>query len=119
MSYSDFMNKVRYWDNRTAKWFMRHFYFMFFQIVLVGIFFVWFMNVFSVIDISQAAGNDIITRMLKSVSVNISILVLLLLLNSFWLLFMFNSMQRLATILRDISFYTSHLRHRAKKNLRD
>ena len=38
MSYQDFMNKIRYFDNRMAKWLMRHIYFTFFQMNTVEAF---------------------------------------------------------------------------------
>jgi len=115
MAYKDFMNKVRYLDNLTAKWIMRHFYFMFFQIVLVGIFIFWFVNIFNVIDASiQATRADLVSRLLMTQSINTTIIVLLMILNSFWLLFMFNGIQRISTLLKDVSYYTSRLRPRGK-----
>ena len=108
MPLKDFMNKVRYWDNLTAKWLIRHFYFTFFQIVLVVIFVFWFANLFNVIDTSiSVPKTNLQERILMSMSLNITILVFLALLNSFWLLFMFNAVQRLGSILKDINFNLS------------
>ena len=105
MPFKDFMNKVRHWDNLTAKWLIRHFYFTFFQIVLVVVFVFWFANLFNIIDTSVAVSKtNIQERMLMAFSINTTIIVFLLLLNSFWLLFMFNTMQRLTTILKDIGY---------------
>lgn len=110
------MNKIRHWDNLTAKWLMRHFYFMFFQIVLVVIFFFWFINTLKIIDLGAdlkiATG---VERLLHAQVVNTHILLFLLLLNSFWLLFIFSSIQRLGTLLKDISFHLSRLRLRNKQ----
>ncbi|MBN1870740.1 MAG: hypothetical protein JW847_09215 [Candidatus Omnitrophica bacterium] len=111
MSYKDFMTKIRYWDNLTAKWLMRHFYFMFFQIVLFVIFLFWFHNMFNVIDVNyQIPRSSILERAVMTQSVNTAILVLLLLLNSFWMLYIFNSIQRLSNILKDISYNINRLR---------
>ena len=44
MSFNDFMNKVRQWDNRTAQWIIRHFYILFFEMILVAIFIGVFVN---------------------------------------------------------------------------
>ena len=116
MKFQNFMNKVRHWDNTIARWIMRHFYILFFQIVLVCIFFIWFINLFSVIDTSfQASSNNIIEKTLATQSINTTIIVFLLLLNSFWLLFIFSSIQGLKALLKDISYYTSRLRNRAKE----
>ena len=111
MSYNDLMSKVRYWDTLAAKWLMRHFYVMFFQIVLVMIFVIWFINLFNVIDTSmQVRQQDVSLRIAAAQSVNISIIVFLILLNSFWLLFMFNSIHNLRAILKDIGYHISKLR---------
>lgn len=105
MSYKDFMNKVRQLDNVTAKWMMRHFYFMFFQGVLVALFVFWFINTLKTIDISvQASDVSIIEKSLSLQNSNQALIVLVMILNSFWMLYIFNCMQRMITHIRDINF---------------
>ena len=105
MAFSDFMAKVREWDNRSAKWIMRHFYILFFEIFLVLIFLGLFINTIQVINISDSVSpNDISERLLLSQSVNGLIIVLLLLLNSFWMLYMFNSIIRFRSLLKEINY---------------
>ena len=105
MAFKDFMVKIRYWDNLTAKWLMRHFYFMFFQIALFIIFLFWFVNMFNVIDINtQTLKPSIHERAAMTQSVNMTIMVLLLLLNSFWMLYVFNGIQRMTNLLKDINY---------------
>jgi hypothetical protein len=107
----DFMDKVRYWDNLIAKWLMRHFYFMFFQIVLVVILVFWLTNTIRVIDAGfQMTEASALERIAIAQAINTSIIVLLLLLNSFWLLYIFNGIQRIRGALRDVSFNISKLR---------
>ncbi|MCK5259861.1 MAG: hypothetical protein KAJ70_02250 [Candidatus Omnitrophica bacterium] len=111
MAYKDFMSKIRYWDNLTVKWLMRHFYFMFFQIVLFVIFLFWFVNMFNVIDTNyQISRTSVLERAVMTQSINATIIVLLLLLNSFWMLYIFNGIQRLTNILKDISYNINRLR---------
>lgn len=111
MSYQNFMNKIRQIDNLTARWLMRHFYFTFFQFVLIVVFLFWFVNMFNVIDISlQASKSNLLEQILANQSINLTITVFLMILNSFWLLFIFNAIQRMRTILRDISYNISRLR---------
>ena len=113
--HKDFMNKVRYWDNLIAKWLMRHFYFMFFQIVLVIIFVFWLTNTIQVIDTSFTASKEsTIERLAVTQSINSSIIVLLLILNSFWLLYVFNGIQRIRNVLKDVAFNLNKLRFRDK-----
>lgn len=99
------MVKVRYLDNLTAKWLMRHFYFMFFQIALFIIFLFWFVNMFNVIDVNyQASRPSVLERAVMTQSVNTTIMALLLLLNSFWMLYVFNGIQRITNLLKDINY---------------
>ncbi len=108
MNFNDFMAKVRYWDNRSAKWIIRHFYILFFEIFLVCIFLVFFGNTLQVINISDAVSKkNIVERLLLTNSINTLIIVLLLLLNSFWMLYMFNSILRFRTILKEINYNLS------------
>jgi hypothetical protein len=118
MAYNKFLNKVRYWDNMVANWITRHFYTLFFQIILVIIFLVWFVNLFSVIDLSvQIPKANTTERILMSQSINSTILVFLLILNSFWILFIFNGIIRLRTLLRDINYNINRMR--TEKNFRN
>lgn len=108
MSFADFMAKVRQWDNNAARWMMRHFYIIFFEFVLVVIFFVFLYNTYRSIDISHAVDEkNILEQLLVQQSTNTHIIVILMLLNSFWMLYIFNEITRLRTILKDISFYQS------------
>ena len=105
MAFSDIMNKIRQIDNLAARWMMRHFYILFFQIVLVAIFIIWFMTTLRIIDITTQAPPTTATEKLLSIqSISMSTIVLLMILNSFWMLFMFNGINRLRTLLKDISY---------------
>ena len=109
------MSKIHYWDNLVARWLMRHFYFMFFQVVLFVIFLFWFVNMFKVIDDSfRVKGATLLDQISATQSVNLTIIVLLLLLNSFWMLYMFNAIQRLNNTLKDISFGISRMRSKPR-----
>jgi len=108
MTFADFMNKVRQWDNHAARWMMRHFYIIFFEFVLVIIFFVFLYNTFRTIDISHVIDEkNVMQQLLIQQSTNTHIIVILMLLNSFWMLYVFNEIGRVRTILKDISFYQS------------
>lgn len=111
MSPQTIMNKIRYWDTLAAKWMMRHFYFMFFQGVLLIVFLFWFTNMFRVIDTTVDSQTlNRLEQIMVSQSVNMTIICLILILNSFWLLYIFNSMQRSFTTLKDISYELSRQR---------
>lgn len=108
MPFSDFMNKVRQWDNNAARWMMRHFYIIFFEFVLVIVFFIFLFNTFRTIDLSHAVPeNNITEQLLVQQSTNTHIIIVLMLLNSFWMLYVFNEITRVRTLLKDISFYQS------------
>ena len=105
MSFQSFMNKVRQIDNRSAQWISKHFYLLFFEIVLVIIFLVFFVNVIKSIDLSvDVAKGNLQERMLFNQDVFVALIVILLLFNSFWMLYIFNSILRLRGILRNIDY---------------
>jgi hypothetical protein len=109
--YSEFMNAVRYWDNQVAKWMLRHFYFLFFQFVLIAVFIIWFMNLIAVINSTLLSfPTSSLEKLLATQSVNTTIIVFLMMMNSFWILYMFNTMMRIHTSLKDISYNTSRIR---------
>ena len=84
---------------------LRHFYMLFFEIFLVFIFLMLFVNTLKVIDVySLASSGDIVEKLLIAQSVNSILIVLLIILNSFWMLFMFNTIIRMGTLLRDLNF---------------
>ena len=105
MGFNEFMAKVRHWDNQSVKWMMRHFYILFFEIVLVLIFLALFVNAIKVIDLSVDVTKDnIFENLMLTQSFSLLLLVFLLLMNSFWMLYMFNAIIRIRTNLRDINF---------------
>lgn len=117
MAEPKFMNKIRQWDNQAARWIMRHFYFMFFQIILFILFIFWFVNTvhvsFNVADVNQYVQKPfLLEKLLATQSVNQTIIVILLLLNSFWMLYIFNILQRMITLLKDVNFTLMRIRNR-------
>ena len=109
--FQDFMNKVRYWDNQSAKWMMKHFYIFFFEIVLVLAFLAFFVNTIQVINIGADISRENHTEnLLLTQSVNGLIIVFLFLMNSFWMLYMFNGITRIRATLRDISYQLNRRR---------
>ena len=115
MSFNDLLNKIRHYDNMLARGMMRHFYFMFFQVILAIIFAVWFSNLLKVIDLAHYnADKSLVEEILLTQSINTTIIVILLILNSFWMLYIFNGMQRLGNLLKEISYNISRLRARAR-----
>lgn len=105
MSFNDFMNRIRQWDNRSAQWMMKHFYMLFFEFILVGVFVFFFMNTFKVIDASDhIAKFDPMANLALAQTTNTSLIVILLLFNSFWMLYIFNSILRLRGVLKNIEY---------------
>jgi len=108
MSFNDLMNTVRHLDNRIAKWMIRHFYILFFEIFLVFVFLLFFVNMLKVIDIySIAIRGNLIDRLLAIQTAQTTLILLLLLLNSFWMLFMFNAIIRIRFSVRDLNYHLS------------
>ena len=113
MSFNDFMSKVRYWDTLTTRWIMRQFYL--FQIPLWIIFFVWLFNTLNIIDTQSHLTDAMVTeKILQTQSIFVAIVVLILLLNSFWMLYMFNALQSIRLLLKDINYNTSRFRFKER-----
>jgi hypothetical protein len=111
MGFNDVMNKIRQWDNRSAQWIVRHFYILFFEIILVAIFVATFINSIKIVDIGiDVQKNTILERLLMAQSVNTLLIVILLLFNSFWILYIFSSLLRLRSLLKNIDFNLSRRR---------
>ncbi len=105
------MNKVRQWDNKAAQWMIKHFYLLFFEFILVGIFVAVFINSLKIIDVTSDISHASITdRVLLTISNNTLLLVILLLFNSFWMLYIFSSLIRMRGILKNIEFNLSRRR---------
>ena len=118
MGYTDFMNKVRQWDNRSAQFIVRHFYILFFEIILVVIFVATFINSLKIIDVGiDLQKNNILERLLMAQTVNTLLIVILLLFNSFWILYIFNSLLRLRNVLKNIDFNLSRRNDPRNKNV--
>ena len=104
MRFIDFMARVRYWDNRMAKWMIRHFYLLFFEIILVLAFVGLFVITIQAIDVHAEMNNTPSERLLFLETVIFILISLLLLFNSFWMLYIFNEMIRMRSTLKEISF---------------
>lgn len=112
MAYKDFMSKIRYIDNIFARWMLKHFYILFFELVLVITFFVFFFNTLKVIDISTQIHPENITALLMlKQTANTLIIIFLLLLNSFWMLFIFSGINRLRLVLKEINYNLMRQKH--------
>ena len=110
MGFSEFMAKMRDWDIRSSKWFTRHFYILFFEIFLLAVFFVFFANAIQVISVGNEVNpRSVSEKLLFAQSVNGLLIVLLIILNSFWIVHLFNTVIRYRAILKDISFNISKI----------
>ena len=115
MSFNDFMNNVRQLDNRSSQWIIRHFYTLFFQAILAIIFIAVFVNALKLIDINvDLHKTDLVERLLLNQTINTFLIVVLLLFNSFWMLYIFSSILKLRGILKNIDFNLSRRRNDSK-----
>ncbi len=115
MKFEEFMTKIRQWDNRCSRWMMRHFYFLFFQIVLVVTFLFFFLRILETINfIPLVDPNDLQSQILLHNAMTTMIIVFLMILNSFWMLFLFNGMNRIRLVLKDINYNLIRQKHQGK-----
>lgn len=117
MGFNDIMLKLRQWDNRSAQWFTRHFYLLFFEFLLVFVFVLFFINTIDVINVGwDIKKNSVLEQLLLAQSFNTLIIVFLMLLNSFWMLYIFNSLIRLRAILKNVDYNLSKRRYDRRDN---
>ena len=115
MALDEFITKVRSWDNRCQRWLMRGAFFIFFEFVLAFVFFVLLFNALKFLDLSARADEkDMVQQLLLQQTNNGLIIIGLLVLNSFWMLYMFSGINRLRLILKDISYSLMRRRQNGK-----
>jgi len=111
MSFNAFMNTVRQWDNKSNQWFIRHFYVLFFEIILVVAFVFFFgMTINTINAAADAPRAAVLERLIVQQNAISLLIVFLLLLNSFWMLFMFSGMLKIRTVLKNMDFNLSRRR---------
>lgn len=122
MGFNDFSNTLRQWDNRSSQWFIRHFYLLFFEIILVAIFVAVFVNTLKIIDVNADLTHmprgeaSPVERLMMAQSINTLLIVILLLFNSFWMLYIFSSLLRLRALLKNIDFNLGRRRNDRRSN---
>jgi uncharacterized BrkB/YihY/UPF0761 family membrane protein len=117
MKFQDFMNLVRQWDHKTNQRFFRHFYILFFEVILVAVFIMFFANTIGVVNLtSDINPNSVIEKLLLSQNTQGTMIVFLLLLNSFWMLFLLAGLLKIRSVLKNIDF---HLSRRASDRWND
>lgn len=108
MNYDKIMNAIKQWDNRSSQWFFRHFYLMFFQIILVGIFVIFFISTINTINLaSETTHNNLLERLILSQNIVQLMMIFLMILNSFWMLILLASVFRIRSLLKNIDFSLS------------
>ncbi|MBF0620172.1 MAG: hypothetical protein HQL19_08400 [Candidatus Omnitrophica bacterium] len=105
MKLQDIGNKIRQWDIRSNQWFSKNFSILIFELVLVVIFIFFIDNLVNLINISDSINHaNIIERLMFSQSGLMLLIVLLLLFNSFLMLYLFNNMLRIRSVLKNMDF---------------
>jgi uncharacterized BrkB/YihY/UPF0761 family membrane protein len=114
------MNKLRQWDNRSNQWFIRHFYVLFFEIILVMVFVLFFVMTINTINISADIQKTSLTeRLLLNQNYLTLAILFLILLNSFWMLFTFAGMLKIRNVLKNVDFNLSHRKTDRRNNSDD
>ena len=118
MSFNDLTNRIRQWDNRSNQWFVRHFYVLFFEMILIVAFVLFFALTINTVNItSDIQKASLAERLLLNQNYLGLLIVFLMLLNSFWMLFMFSGMLKIRNVLKNIDFNLS--RHKTDHHIDD
>ncbi len=105
MKINDMLNKMRQWDNRSNQWFSKNFSVLLFEIVL-GVIFVFFIDyMMNIIAISDQVKKASFTEQILLSQAGLTLLVVLLLLfNSFLMLYLFNNILRIRGLLKNLDY---------------
>ena len=113
MSFQDFTSKLRQWDNRSNQWFSKNFSILLFELVLAVIFFFFINTMMDVFTISsQVHRSNIVEQILLSQAGFMMLIVLLLIFNSFLMLYLFNNMLKIRGVLKNLDYSLSRRRDR-------
>ena len=108
MAFNSFMNMVRQWDNKSNQWFVRHFYVLFFEIILVVAFVFFFaMTVNTLNAAADVPRKALLEKLIIQQNAISLLIVFLLLLNSFWMLFMFSGTLKIRSVLKNMDYNLS------------
>jgi hypothetical protein len=111
MSFNELTNRLRQWDNRSNQWFSKNFSILFFELVLAGVFFFFINNMMDVFTISaQVNRSNVMEQIMLSQAGFMMLIVLLLIFNSFLMLYLFSNMLRMRGILKNIDYSLSRRR---------
>jgi hypothetical protein len=111
LSLSELANKLRQWDNRSNQWFSKNFSILLFEVVLAVIFFFFINNMMDVFTLSaQVSRSNIVEQILLSQAGFMMLIVLLLIFNSFLMLYLFSNMLRVRGILKNLDYTMSRRR---------
>ncbi|MDE1921171.1 MAG: hypothetical protein KGJ09_07070 [Candidatus Omnitrophica bacterium] len=115
MGQNDLLYKIRQWDNRAGQWMGRHFYIIFFQIILFIIFILAFIIGLKIIytgfDVPQ---NDIVAQLLLVQDYGTILAIMLLILISLGVLNLINHNARLRGTIKNIEYNLSRRRNDQK-----
>ncbi len=112
LSFHELSNKLRQWDNHSNQWFSKNFSILFFEIILGVIFFFFINTMMDIFAISaQAHKDNVIEQILLSQAGFMMLIVLLLIFNSFLMLYLFSNMLRMRGILKNLDYTMSRRRN--------
>lgn len=112
LSFNEFTNKLRQWDNRSNQWFSKNFSILIFELVLAVIFFFFINTMMDVFTISaHVQRSDTIEQILLSQAGFMMLIVLLLIFNSFLMLYLFNNTLRIRGVLKNLDYTLTRRRN--------
>ena len=96
---------MRQWDKRSNQWFSKNFSVLLFEIVLAAIFVFFIDYMMNIITISdQVKKESVVEQILVSQAGLMLLVVLLLLFNSFLMLYLFNNILRISGLLKNLDY---------------
>ncbi len=114
---NDLSNTIRQWDNRSNQWFSKNFSILIFELVLAVIFFFFLNHMMDIFTLSaQVKRSNLTEQILLSQAGLMLLVVLLLIFNSFLMLYIFSNMLRMRNILKNLDYNMSRRRNDSRED---
>ena len=105
------LNKIRQWDKHSNQWFSKNFSVLLFELVLAVIFVFFIDYMMNIIAISDQVKKASVTEQILMSQAGLMLLVVLLLLfNSFLMLYLFNNILRISGLLKNLDYHLGRRR---------
>lgn len=109
---TEMTSKLRQWDHRSSQWFTKNFSVLLFEVLLAFICFLLLNMMIDLFAIEGRVNKDNLTeQILLSQARLTQLIVMILIFNSFLMIYLFNNMIKIRGVLKNMDYNTSRRRN--------